>query len=180
MADVKFVTKQDILTSISILDICEEEGIELEQISSGNFDYRCKCPSKDHKSGNERTGSCYINSEGNNFYCFGCSASSNLIDFYMLVKDIEFIDAFRELKPRATPSGKKKTFYKKPSNFAIQVEISSLLRETMVKNPKDLKWLNGIMIQVDKYLEDIDTKDVRRTKILLKSLQKTISERYSR
>jgi hypothetical protein len=68
----RYVSKQDITKSIKILDVAGEFGIKMEPASSGNFDYKCTCPSLEHKNGHERTSSCYIDSRNNNFHCFGC------------------------------------------------------------------------------------------------------------
>lgn len=175
----KIASKQDIINTVSIVKLAEEAGIPLEECVSGNFDLRCKCPAKDHKGGNERTASLYIDSRRNNFYCYGCGASSNVLDFYMLLNDIEFIEAFRILRERAVPSGNKNAFLGKASNFSVLVEISEFFREQMLQNSKDLKWINGIMIKTDEYLEGIESTDVAKTKALLKSLKKTFKERYS-
>ena len=67
------LSKQSILDTVSILDIAESFGIELEEVCSSNFSHRCRCPSKNHKSGSE-TASLYINSKDNNFYYCGCQA----------------------------------------------------------------------------------------------------------
>lgn len=175
----KFASKQDIIKTVSIVKLAEEAGLALEDCVSGNFDLRCKCPAKDHKGGNERTASLYIDSSNNNFYCYGCGASSNVLDFFMLVNNIDFGDAFRELRDRAIPSGDKTVFIGKASNFVVLMEISSLFRTQMLQNSEDLKWINGIMKKTDEHLEGIDSTDVAKTRILLSSLKKTFKKRYS-
>ena len=57
--------KEDILDGVLIIDVAKMFKINLEGISSGNFTFRCKCPSDDHKSGRERTSSLYIDSVNN-------------------------------------------------------------------------------------------------------------------
>jgi len=175
----KFASKQDIIKTVSIVKLAEEAGLSMEDCVSGNFDLRCKCPAKDHKGGNERTASLYIDSNNNNFYCYGCGASSNVLDFYMLVNNIEFGEAFRTLRERAIPSGEKTTFIGKASNFVVLMEISEFFRVQMLKNSKDLKWISGIMKKTDKYLEGIESTDVAKTRALLISLKKTFKKRYS-
>ena len=93
-----FISKDDISDNLSIKTIANDFSIRFESISSGNFDYRCKCPSSEHKRGMERTSSCYINTKDNNFYCFGCGAGTSIVDFYMLCKDCNFSDAMNDLK----------------------------------------------------------------------------------
>ena len=94
------LSKQSILDTVSILDIAESFGIELEEVCSSNFSHRCRCPSKNHKSGSERTASLYINSKDNNFYCYGCQAQHNCIDFYMICKDCDFSTAIKDLSSK--------------------------------------------------------------------------------
>lgn len=173
----KVATKQDILNTVSIIKIAEEAGIVTEECSTGNFDYRCRCPSKKHKGGTEKTASLYIDSVKNNFYCYGCSASSNVIDFYMMLTDVSFIEAFRTLQEIAVPSGEAESF-KRESNFNLLVEISELFRENLLLNKHDLKWLNNIIKKTDEYIELIDPTDLAATKSLLNSLKKKFNERY--
>ena len=172
--------KQDILNTVFIVDLAENAGIEFEECVSGNFDLRCKCPGKDHKSGNERTPSLYVDSNKNNFYCYGCNASSNVIDFYMLLANVSFGEAFRTLREFAEPSGKPTKTKIKTSNFQMLFQISNFFREQMLLHSNDLKWINNIMKKTDKYIEDIDQYDLVKTRALFDSLKKTFKERYSK
>jgi len=175
----KFASKQDIINTVSIVRLAEEAGIPLEDCVSGNFDLRCKCPAKGHKGGNERTASLYVDSTRNNFYCYGCGASSNVLDFYMLLNNVEFGEAFKVLREQAVASGNSKAYLGKVSNFAVLMEISEFFRRQMLQNPKDLKWISGIMVRTDKHLEGVESTDVVKTKSLLNSLKKTFKKRYS-
>lgn len=174
----RFVTKQDILRDITILDIADEAGILLTPVCNGNFDYKCVCPSKEHKHGGERTGSLFIDSINNNFYCFGCLSGTNCIDFYMLINDYSFGDAFLVLKERAKPTAKKIKISINITNTKILLEISKLFRKTMLTHPKDLKWINKIMMRTDFYIESIESNDLKKSKALLSSLEKEIYKRY--
>lgn len=176
---VKFASKEDIVRQVHITDIAKEFGISLESVSSGNFDLRCKCPSKDHKGGSERTPSLYIDSVNNNYYCYGCQSAFNCLDFYMICADVNFSEALSALRPRVKKIGAK-TFNIRKDNLPILIEISKLFRETMQSHPKDLKWINSLMMQTDKYLDRIDKEEIKKTKALLNSLKSKISERYSK
>lgn len=174
-----FISKDDISNSISIKTIARNFSIRLESVSSGNFDYKCKCPSPDHKRGMERTGSCYINSKDNNFYCFGCGAGTSVVDFYMLCKDCDFSDAMRDLKlivgeKNIRPSGR----VIKPNNFNILLKISLLFKSVMRNHPNDLKWINKVMIKTDSFVQDIKTDDISSAKKLLSNLKDLVSSRY--
>jgi hypothetical protein len=178
-----FVSKKDILREVRIIDIADEFGIELEATSSGNFDFKCVCPSAEHKNGSERTGSCFIDSRNNNFFCFGCNAGSNSIDFYMFCVGLDpskdFGEAMKALRGRVkTGTGRKNRYVFERDNFLTLLNISSLFRRTMLNHPKDLKWVNALMRKSDKYISNIQPNDIEKAEKLYKVIQKKIIERY--
>jgi hypothetical protein len=175
----KFISKDDVTRCISITDIASEFGIPLEEAYSGNFNKKCTCPSKDHKGGSERTGSLYIDTMGNNFYCFGCNTGNNVIDFYMMCADLDFTDALKELKSRIDPSKATGT-YRLPvqSNLGEKLQISALLRKTMRQHPEDLKWISQFMEKVDRYIFDIPQSDMEQAKKLHKTIKQQLKKRY--
>jgi DNA primase len=178
---VKYITKQDVLNNISIIKIADEFGIKLSPAFSGNFDLRCRCPSQEHKSGNERTESLYIDSQENNFYCFGCSSGSSVIDFYMSCADLDFKSAMADLRKRVDPKkAKGGRFVQKNNNFSILLDISSMFRETMLSNPRDLKWISTIMKRSDDYIVDIDSSDIKKAKQLKDKINSVLKDRYSK
>ena len=177
----KYVSKLDITKSVMITDIAEEFGIPMESAASGNFDCRCTCPSSEHKNGNERTGSCYVDSRNNNFYCFGCNAGSNSIDFYMLCAEVDFKTAMADLKSRAKPGTSGHNRYAvKADNFPVLVDISTLLRKTMLRHPSELKWINKLMKDSDKHVFNIESTDIEKAKRLFSYIDGLIKERYKR
>ena len=93
-----------VLSSISLVDILREYGVELQETSSGNFSYRARCPLPLHRGrgdgGQERTPSFYISSRSNDFYCFGCSSFGNAIDLISLVEGIPSHMALEKLAAR--------------------------------------------------------------------------------
>ena len=46
---------------------------------------------------NEKTGSFSVNAEKGFFYCFGCQATGDVIDFYSRINGLEFRDALEQL-----------------------------------------------------------------------------------
>ena len=176
----KFISKEDIIRCIGIVGLAKEFGIELEDASSGNFNRRCTCPSKEHKGGNERTGSLYIDTMNNNFFCFGCNTGSNVIDFYMLCTDKDFSGALKDLRKRIDPS-KATGSARLPvqSNLGELLKISVLLRETMLSHPQDLKWISDLMQKVDRYIFDIPQDNVAKAKALHEKVRQQIRERYN-
>lgn len=177
---MKRYTKQEILSSVSILDLAKKFSLNLECISSGNFTHRCKCPSPDHKSGSERTGSLYIDSVNNNFYCFGCGASNNVIDFYILRNGCDFSTAITEMSEHVDPamvSGKKEVV--KPNNFRQLLAISIMFKKALRSHPEDRGWIDALMIKTDSYIDQIDRYDVKKTKALCRKVSNILKRRYS-
>lgn len=171
--------KDLIIQHIKIVDIAAEFNISLEEISSHNFDKRCKCPSKNHKNGAEKTPSLYIDSLNNNYYCYGCGASYNSIDFYMICSGLTFSEAIALLKERIKeiPQGGLLVDLHQDS-LPVLLEISNLFRTTMQSHPHDLKWLNSLMQKTDHYIDQFDKEEAAKSEQLLASLKKKIKERY--
>jgi hypothetical protein len=174
-----YISKNDVMRCVSIVDVAKEYGIILEDASSGNFNKRCTCPSSAHKNGSERTASLYIDTIQNNFWCYGCSAGSNVIDFYMLCTDKEFAEALNELKKRVNPSKATGTvLLPVQSNFGDLLQISKIIRDAMRNHPDDLRWLNTLMQNVDRYIFDIPSDDVEKAKALKEKIEMEIFNRY--
>lgn len=180
---MKRYSKTQLTRSIKILDLCEKESIQLEQIVSGNFTHRCKCPFASHKSGKERTQSLYIDSIKNNFYCFGCGASNNSIDFYMLLKEIDFSAAITELSSIVRPeevSDEKESIDIRRNNFSILIEISSIFRSLYLNEKyKDEKWVDDLSRKTDMKLETIEVYDVEGAQKVLKKIKSYIAKMES-
>lgn len=174
-----YVSKEDILVGVKITDLAKEFGIDLENVVSGSFDYRCKCPSSNHKNGQERTPSCYINSQANDFMCYGCQASLNCIDFYMLCTGLEFGQAIVELKKRVKyGTGRTHTHKVDENNYTYLLEISILFRNAMLDHPEDLVWINKLMMYADQFILEIDPKNNKKAQYLLSKIQDEINQRY--
>ena len=177
---MKRYSKEEILSSVSILDLAKKFSMSLERVCSGNFTHRCKCPSPEHKNGSERTGSLYIAGEDNNFYCFGCGASNNVIDFYILRTGCDFSTAISEMSELVDPekiSGV--SFTRKKNNFSILLNISEMFREAQRSNPDDIKWLEAVMQKTDEYIKEIDRYDVKKTKALSAKVFDMLKRRFS-
>lgn len=146
--------KSAILQTVSILDLAKDHDLDLEECHSSNFSHRCRCPNKNHKSGAERTPSLYINSKDNNFYCYGCQATYNCIDFYMLCKDCDFSAALKDLSSKINYL-KDIEVVVRESNYDKKIEISRMIKKYLDQNKDDLDWIILFNKKVDKYLEDV-------------------------
>lgn len=177
---MKNLSIKEIAKQTSIIRIAEDFGITLTSASSGSFDFKCKCPSSQHKNGNERTDSCYLDSKNNSFYCFGCSAGTSSINFYMLCADVEFSVALSELqkKYKYTAGSGPSEFV--ADNFSILFDLSNMFRETILKHPKDLKWIDSLMKAVDVQLHDLKNDDLKHAKRIYKVANLEIKKRYSK
>ena len=160
---------------VSIADISSKFDIPLEEVCVGNFTHRCKCPSKNHKSGSERTGSCYIDANKNNFYCFGCQAGSSSIDFYMICTDLSFPDAVDCLTPLVADikDFERKRVY---SNYSILLEISDMFKEKIEESPFSIDQIKSVMRQTDVYISSIKTSEVKKTMALRAKVSKKLRE----
>lgn len=161
---------------VMITDLAEKFGIQLEEVCVGNFTHRCRCPHKDHKGGSERTGSCYIDSEKNNFYCFGCQAGFSSIDFYMACADIDFYSAIDCMSPMVSNIASNSSYKKKPSNYEILLEISDMFRKKLEENPFCFEELNLVIRKTDEYIDIIKPSDIKKTNILKIKVQEKLKE----
>jgi hypothetical protein len=154
------ISKTAVTKEVFISDIADEFSIRVESISSGNFNYRCRCPNPDHKHGSERTSSCYIDSINNNFYCFGCGANNNVIDFYMLCSGSTFIDSLTELSKRV-PAGSSEKYSDKVrgNNLGQMIRISILIRTAFLNNPKDFDFIDRVSKLASSYISKIGPED---------------------
>ena len=170
----KKFSKNQIIKQIKISDLFEEEKIALEESISGNFTHRCKCPFSSHKNGNEKTKSLFIDCNNNNFYCFGCGANNNSIDFYMALKSISFSDAISELSIRLEKENierEEPILVAKTSNYPIILEISSLFRK-LYRNSEilDQNWIDSLSRKVDEKIENLDPYDVSGARKILNQI----------
>lgn len=176
-----YFSKEQILLNVKISDVAESLGIALEDINSGNFTHRCKCPSPEHKGGLERTGSLYIDNERNNFYCFGCNASNNVIDFYILCTEKKFSESIKDLSKFIDKTNiKRSSSSVKKTIFSILLEISHYFRALMKAHPDDLEWIEIVMKKTDKYISDLDRYDIASAKKLLLKVKQSTFRRYNK
>lgn len=168
--------KSAILQTVSILDLAKDYDLNLEECNSSNFSHRCRCPNKNHKSGAERTPSLYINSKDNNFYCYGCQATYNCIDFYMLCKDCDFSTALKDLSSKINYL-KDIEVVMAESNYEEKIEASRLIKSYLDKNKDDLEWIMYFVKKVDGYLEDVG-RNVAGAKKLNEKIKKVLKKRH--
>lgn len=175
------MNKESILESVSIVDFLNFEGISVDEVGASEFDFRCKCPSIQHKNGYERTPSCYISSAQKHYWCFGCSISGNVIDMCIHMKGFDFSDAMRYLCENFeihTVCVEKK---RKPNNFKILLEISEIFHMWMLQNTDNLKMCSDFMQKADKYILALKSDDIENAELLKERIREEIaSNKFSR
>lgn len=172
-----------LLDKVSILDILDKYELEYYRVSAGNFDHKLKCPFPSHQGGQERTASLCISNSENNFYCYGCNAHGNTIDFLIHFKDMVYYAAVKELAQLAgltksdcenfdfTPKEKINPEHTiMPYVFKAGVEIREFLAK--ITYPKDYyrqaNWANEQFKEMDKLLNMPDDKWEKAKRFFIK------------
>jgi hypothetical protein len=169
---MKTASRTDIAKQVKILDLAKKFGISIESASAGNFDYRCRCPSPDHKMGKEKTSSCYINSRDNNYYCYGCNKGVSSIDFYMSCADKTFAEAMQEMKEMVkNPGAYHDIVDQKRVAFPILVETSEIIRAFLIENPEQMKNMTNILKKIDRISFELAKEDADKIEEMNKKLK---------
>lgn len=172
---MKTASRTDIAKQVKILDLAKKFGIAIESASAGNFDYRCRCPSPDHKMGKEKTSSCYINSRDNNYYCYGCNKGVSSIDFYMSCADKTFAEAMQEMKEMVkNPGAYHDIVDQKRVAFPIFVETSEIVRTFLKENPEQLKNMTNLLRKIDRISFDMAKEDADKIEEMNQKLKKML------
>lgn len=175
---MKTASRTDIAKQVKILDLARKFGVAVEPASAGNFDYRCRCPSSDHKMGKEKTSSCYINSRDNNYYCYGCNKGVSSIDFYMACTDKTFAEAMQEMKDMVkNPGAYQDVIDQKRAAFPILVETSEILRNFLKENPEQLKNMTNLLKKIDRISFDMAKEDADKIEEMNQKLKKMLGEK---
>jgi DNA primase len=172
---MKTATRTDIAKQVKILDLARKFGIAVESASAGNFDYRCRCPSPDHKMGKEKTSSCYINSRDNNYYCYGCNKGVSSIDFYMSCADKTFAEAMQEMKELVkNPGAYQDIVDQKRAAFPILVETSEIIRKFLIENPDQMSNMTTLLKKIDRISFEMAKEDADKIEEMNHKLKKML------
>ena len=175
---MKIASRTDIAKQVKILELAAKFGVQVEQASAGNFDYRCRCPSKDHKHGKEKTSSCYINSRDNNFFCYGCNQGVSSIDFYMLCAEKTFSEAMVEMRGMVkNPGAYQDVIEQKRATFPVLLDTSSILRSFLLNNPDQLDNMTGLLRKIDRISFDLQKEDPDKIENMNNKLRKMLESK---
>jgi DNA primase len=175
---MKIASRTDIAKQVKILELAAQFGIQVESTSAGNFDYRCRCPSVDHKHGKEKTSSCYINSRDNNFFCYGCNQCVSSIDFYMLCASKTFSEAMVEMRSMVkNPGIYQDVIEQKRAAFPILLGTSSIIREYLISNPDQIDNMTGLLKKIDRISFEISKDDPDKIEKMNERLKKMLESK---
>lgn len=146
-----------ILEQVSIIDVMEYYGIDI----SGD---KIVCPLPSHS---DNIASFVIYKETNSFFCFGCNASSNVIDFVMAMDNCSFVEAIDKLMPMRKKNAikfNKKENFKEKYLFNISCDLRDFLyglREFSVYED-EIKRVESIFKKLDEKMEQVDSFDEKQ------------------
>lgn len=83
---------QDLRDNSDILSVAQNY-VELKRSGST---YSCRCPFH-----TEKTPSCHFYPQTQSFYCFGCGAGGDVVNFIRLIENLDYMEAVRFLAQRA-------------------------------------------------------------------------------
>lgn len=172
--------KDSIIKHVNITNIAEEYGLKISFASSNTFDYKCRCPHPDHKNGAERTMSLYMDSNGNSFYCFGCGWGTNVIDFYMVLNNLTFSEAIKEMSSKydvPIEKGSRAFIVKKPNNEFVKLEIAKIFRMYFRKHYNKKKEIYNIMKKTFGFFDSIDKHDIKKAKALKNKIKSVLKNK---
>lgn len=183
-----------LVDKVSILDILNKWGIGFSPCQTGDFTHKLRCPLPSHTiaGGRERTASFYVSEDQNKFFCFGCLAKGNVIDFVSLYTGKPFYEAVKWLSAYAGITSenidedfvaKKKKKKDPEKTVAIHVYRTGAIIRDHIKKLKGkeeyakwCKWADKRFFRLDEFMNSLDDSDWEKVKIyserVLKFLKK--------
>ena len=137
----------------TIIDICNEHGIELKKAGINKYQALCPLHSED-------TPSFTIYSDSDSFFCWGCRAGGDAIELLMQLDDVSFLEAKRILYGENLEDYIKDRIKtrEKPINYKLLLNkgVSPVARE-MIGNGKSLDKILNLLYNLDN--ESISTQE---------------------
>ena len=140
---MKFISDDDINKIKNNINIVDLVSSYQSVINKGGKSW-IKCPF--HSAGQERTPSCILNEDTNNYHCFGCGESGSIFDFVMKIDNRTFTEAAEYLAEKANVTLSTNTYTKaEKSNNTSLFELYSKIEKTFIyllndeKHGKDAK-----------------------------------------
>jgi DNA primase len=139
----------------SILNVAAEAGVVLE--ASGNL-YKACCPF--HA---EKAPSCLFYPDTNSFYCWGCAAGGDVVEFTKLIYNIPYMEAVKKLGIEANLFSTNSLRSKLQGNLEVKtlpllnkyyLVANKILHEKNLSISKEAKL-------IDNYYELADTESIK-------------------
>ena len=87
---------QDFIFNLKSYNTIDSVMSSYLSLSRRGHNFVCSCPFH-----SEKTPSCYVYTETQSFYCFGCGAGGDVITFIMKIENLDYIEAVRFLAQRS-------------------------------------------------------------------------------
>lgn len=175
---MKIASRTDIAKQVKIIELAAKFGIQLESTSAGNFDYRCRCPSSNHKQGKEKTSSCYINSRDNNFFCYGCNQGVSSIDFYMFCTDKTFSEAMVEMRDLVkNPGAYQDIVEHKKVILPFLMDTSLIIRNFLKENPEQIDNMTSLLKKIDRISFELSKEEPEQVEKMNEKLKKLLESK---
>lgn len=102
-------------------------------------DYVCSCPFH-----SEKTPSCHIYTENQSFYCFGCGAGGDVINFIRRIESLDYIESVRFLAQRAgmnmPEDANDKTAMQRTRMLEMNREAARFFRDQLISPGGEEGW----------------------------------------
>ncbi|MGN0597711.1 MAG: DNA primase [Ruminiclostridium sp.] len=102
-------------------------------------DYVCSCPFH-----SEKTPSCHVYTENQSFYCFGCGAGGDVINFIRRIESLDYIESVRFLAQRAgmnmPEDASDKTAMQRTRMLEMNREAARFFRDQLISPQGEEGW----------------------------------------
>ncbi len=159
-AIIEFITE-----NVKIVDLLEKYNLKARKENDNRYSMVCPFHSED-------TPSLKIYGDTNSYYCFGCGAGTNSLDFIRRYEKIKFteilerysnkvdLDSYKILANKLEKSIEKKEPDIHEFSMICKYNLAISLREFLQDNPDKEDLVDSCFYEMDKYFADQDlTKD---------------------
>jgi hypothetical protein len=95
----------------------------------------------------------------------------------MICEDVDYVTALKELKPRVPDDFNSSSFYVKPENYDLLLEISDIIKKAIYNNEEQREYIIKFAEQVDIKMEKINKHDISSALKLLQSVKKFLTNK---
>lgn len=145
-------------TKVKLLDIIRSYGLKIEMNpQKANWSNNITCPFPSHKGAKERTPSFGYNFNQKNFYCFGCNASGQSVEFISKMEDVPRHVVVEKILSKYGCAEDELDYREYQDDISpLLLDCSTYLQNLIQgnkNNPKFLKKADKLMWWLDFYLD---------------------------